>query len=344
MDCMVTIGIPLYNAEGVIRRTVESALAQTFGSIEILVVDDCGTDGSVAVVRDMQESHPRGSAIRIVSQPKNMGVGPARNRIIDEAHGRYLYFMDSDDLIVPETISILYDNMVRHDAEIVFGSYLKIGTDGAEGSREEYVYPETVLTEADGLASFAFRRYGGIQASVCNYLVDLHFLRGTGLRFIEASFWEDMVFTHTLTTYVSRAVLLPTVTYHYICHDNSLSNYQKRNRIERDEVLGNVATIDWLKGQTPRLAGKRYLGNWCACIMMTDFYMVCNALKNINLITPPLTRADYKAIMRHPLRLAEILALKSSRMKNILFYALGRLPAALSVWIIRQAGRRKGLV
>ncbi|MBP3511751.1 MAG: glycosyltransferase family 2 protein [Prevotella sp.] len=344
MDCEVTIGIPLYNAAGFIRRTLESALAQTFDSIEVLVVDDCGTDGSADIVREMQTGHPRGGIIRIVRQPENMGVGPARNRIIDEARGRYLYFMDSDDLIVPETISLLYNNVLRHDAEIAFGSYLKAGTDGACSIREEFVYPELVLAGPDALASFAFRKYGGIQAAVWNYLVRLDFLRGTGLRFINANYWEDMVFTYALTTYVSRAVLLPAVTYHYICRDNSLSNYQRRRLIEKSEVLRNVNTIDWLKGQTPRLAGKPYLGNWCANIMMTDFYIVCNALKNRALISPAMTPADYKAVMCHPLTLRAILALRCSRLKNILLYALGRLPASLSVWIIRQMGRRKGLV
>ena len=87
----VTIGIPVYNAEKYIRLAMDSALAQTFNDIEFLVIDDCGTDSSVDIVREYQQTHPRGKDIRIVRQPQNGGLGRARNRIIDEAQGIYLY-------------------------------------------------------------------------------------------------------------------------------------------------------------------------------------------------------------------------------------------------------------
>jgi len=74
----VTIGIPVYNAERYIRLTMDSVLAQTFESIEFLVLDDCGTDASMDIVRQYQQSHPRGHDIRIVQQPQNGGIGRAR--------------------------------------------------------------------------------------------------------------------------------------------------------------------------------------------------------------------------------------------------------------------------
>ena len=308
----MTIGIPLYNAERFIGRTLETALTQTFGSIEILVVDDCGTDGSVETVRQMQSTHPRGSCIRIVSQPRNMGVGPARNRIIDEARGRYLYFMDSDDTIVPGTIALLYDNMKKHDAEVVFGSYEKIEDYGTERRSEVCGYPRMELFGDDIPAGFAFRKYGGIQASAWNYLVAV-----------------DM---------------LPDVTYHYICRLNSLSNYQKRERISRTEVLDNVRTIDRLKEQTPRLRDKPYLGNWCYNVVMTDFYIVCNVLKNRNVIHPRITSAALRSFMRHPLTFGRILRLRKAMTANLFLYSLGKLPAPLFVWMVGLLGRRKGLV
>lgn len=344
MEYEVTIGIPLYNAERFIGRTLETALTQTFGSIEILVVDDCGTDASVATVRQMQSTHPRGSCIRIVSQPRNMGVGPARNRIIDEARGRYLYFMDSDDTIVPGAIALLYDNMKKHDAEVVFGSYEKIEDYGTERRSEVCGYPRMELFGDDIPAGFAFRKYGGIQASAWNYLVAVDILRRNGLRFIESKYWEDMVFTYTLMTYVTRAVLLPDVTYHYICRLNSLSNYQKRERISCTEVLDNVRTIDRLKEQTPRLRDKPYLGNWCYNVVMTDFYIVCNVLKNRNVIHPRITSAALRSFMRHPLTFGRILRLRKAMTANLFLYSLGKLPAPLFVWIVGLIGRRKGLV
>lgn len=351
MEYEVTIGIPLYNAERFIRPTLESALAQTFPSIEFLIVDDCGTDGSAEIVKDMQTGHPRGNDILLVRQPRNMGVGPARNRIIDEARGRYLYFMDADDLIAPETISLLHENVTRHAAEIAFGSYEKViykpsgDNDGASGEKELYSYPTAVLSGEGCLAEFAFRKYGGIQAAVWNWLVDLSFLRATGHRFIDASYWEDMVFTYTLTTFVSRAVLLPDVTYSYMCREDSLSNYQRRDLIAKSEVTANVATVDVLKCVArDRLMGRPYLGNWCYNVMMTDFYIICNAIRNRDIIRPAVTPSELRSFMSHPLRLGEILRLGRLRGKNLFLYTLGKLPAGLSVWIIGFLGRRKGLI
>ena len=60
MGYEVTIGIPVYNVEKYIRLTMDSALAQTFESIEFLVLDDCGSDSSMDIVREYQQTHPRG--------------------------------------------------------------------------------------------------------------------------------------------------------------------------------------------------------------------------------------------------------------------------------------------
>ena len=91
MEYEVTIGIPVYNVEKYIRESLDSALAQTYPNIEFLICDDCGTDSSIAIVEEYQNSHPRGKDIRIVQQPRNMGLGCARNRMIAEAKGKYIF-------------------------------------------------------------------------------------------------------------------------------------------------------------------------------------------------------------------------------------------------------------
>ena len=124
MEYEVTIGIPVYNVEEYIRSTLESALAQTFSSIEILICDDCATDGSVDIIRSYQQTHPRGRDIRILHHSRNMGVGPSRNRLIQEARGHYLFFMDADDLIETDTIETLMTAMEEQQADVVYGSYI----------------------------------------------------------------------------------------------------------------------------------------------------------------------------------------------------------------------------
>lgn len=331
----VTIGIPVYNAEQFLRQTMDSALAQTYQSIEFLLVDDGGSDGSVALLRELQATHPRGADLRIVSQPRNMGVSAARNRIIDEARGRFLYFMDSDDTIEPHTIALLMEHQRRTEADVVFGSYEKIEVYNGGARADACIYPRCDFLGDDQLASFAYRKYGGIQASACNYLVSLDLLRSTGLRFIDTNYWEDMAFTFDLVTYARRAVLLPDVTYHYLCRLDSLSNYQQRTVISKAEVERNMATVAHMKRPWQRLQDKPYLPNRYYNAVMTDFYVVCNILKNRHVIQPAFTARELKAAMRHPASLSAILGFRQARTKNLLLWMLGRLPAQVMVLAVK---------
>ena len=100
----VTIGMPVFRSEPYIRQALESALAQTYPSIEFLIVDDCGDDGSMEIVSELCKSHSRGTDIRILTHTLNEGVSASRNHLIDEAKGDYLYFMDSDDVIAENAV------------------------------------------------------------------------------------------------------------------------------------------------------------------------------------------------------------------------------------------------
>lgn len=328
----VTIGIPVYQAEKYLSRSLESALAQTYPSIEFLILDDGSTDGSLAIVEIFQKTHPRGAAIRLISHDHNLGVSVARNRIIEEASGTYLYFMDSDDVIAENSIALLMDNIQRYEVEIAFGSYEKIGTDG---EREVYQYPELQLLGEDQLASFAYRKYAGIQASACNYLVKTSLLQDHHLRFIDTDYWEDLVFTFDLVTLVSRAVLLSDITYSYLCHEDSLSRYQSRNQIPKEEILRNARTVDHLRETSSILYNKVYFPNRCYIIVMTGFYMACHVLKRRQNITPSISDDEIKAMLAHPATFRQICHFRQFRWKNLALYLIGRLPARLCVMVIR---------
>ena len=334
----VTIGIPVYQAEKYLSRSLESAMAQSYSSIEFLLVDDGSTDGSLAIVQDYQKNHSRGAAIRLISHEHNLGVSAARNCIIEEASGTYLYFMDSDDVIAENTITLLMDNIQRYEAEIAFGSYEKIGTDG---KREVYQYPELQLLGEDQLASFAYRKYAGIQASACNYLVKTSLLRDHHHCFIDTDYWEDFVFTFDLVTLVLKAVLLPDITYSYLCHEDSLSRYQQRNIIPKEEILRNVRTVDHLRETSSILYNKVYFPNRCYNIVMTGFYMALHVLKRRQTITPFISDDEIRAMLGHPANFRQICCFRQYRWKNLALYLIGKLPAGLCIMVIRCIGRIK---
>ena len=337
----VTIGIPVYNAELYIRRALNSVLSQSYSSIEFLIVDDGGTDASIAIIQEIKLVHPRGESIRIITHSQNQGVSTSRNHIIREAQGDYLFFMDSDDVIAENAISLLMQNARKYDAEIVFGSYEKLEI---SGKRIVYQYPSLQLFGEDKMATFAYREYAGVQASACNYLVKTSVLREHSHRFIDTSYWEDLVFTFDLVTFIKRAILLPDITYLYICRKNSLSHYQQRDKISKEEVMRNIQSIEHLKKTSSVIYNKVYFPNRCYNIMMTDFYIACNILKRRNDIQPAILNIEIKDIMQHPATLVQICQFKHARMKNVLLYIVGKMPSSLCVTTIWCLGKLKKLV
>lgn len=341
MEYDVTIGIPFYRSVDTIGQTLESALSQTYESIEFLLIDDAGKDGSLAIVQRLKQHHSRGQDVRIISHEHNMGVAASRNEIIDEAKGEFLYFLDSDDVIEKNTISLLINQAHEHDAEMVFGSYEKIELDGR---KTIYQYPFIKFAESDQLAAFAYRQYGGIQASACNYIVKTSLLRKNRHRFLNSNYWEDLVFTFDLVTFVSRAVLLPDVTYSYRCRPDSLSHYQQRENISKEEIMQTVQTIDHLKNCSPDIISKSYYPNRCFLVALTDFYIACRILKLGNRIVPKVLNSEIKQIMKHPATIRQICSFRQSKVKNLFMCLIGKLPAFFCVFIVWCLGKAKKLI
>ena len=333
----VTIGIPVFNTVDYIQRSIESALNQSYSSIEFLIIDDGGSDGSIDIVERLQAEHHRGNDIRIIKHEHNRGVASARNRIIDEASGDYLYFMDSDDVIVENTIELMMQQVRQYDAEIVFGSYERIEITGEKTTCQ---YPAIQLLGEDKLAVYAYRKYGGIEATACNSLIKTSLLREKHHRFIDTDYWEDFVFTFDLVTMIKRAVLLPDITYSYLCREASLSNYKHRDQISKDEIMRNVHTIEHMKQTSSLLCNKVYFPNRCFNIMMTDFYMACTILRRRKDIVPPFSNMEIKAILFYPVTFRQIYHFRQSRLKIFALFLLSKLPSTLcvaAIWMICKA-------
>lgn len=336
----VTVGIPVYQSVDYIQDTMNSALNQSFSDIEFLIVDDYGHDGTMDVISRFQTSHPRGKDIRILVNEKNKGVSYSRNRIVDEARGRFLYFMDSDDTIEPNTIQILYDAIIQHHVQVAYGSYEII--DGIGNSPQEcYQKDALVLRGEDELAMYAFKNNHIFHVSVCNHLINLEFLRQSNIRFIDASYWEDMVYTTELVTKIKSAVLLPDITYHYLRRQDSLSHYQDRISYEKSEIQKNASILKRLKNKCIALRGKSYLPYLCYNLEMNSFYMVCHIIQKNDRIVPNFTYGEMRMILQHPITLKDILLFQERIVPNLLFRLIGHLPIFLFIPFIRLIGKLK---
>lgn len=127
IDGLVSVIIPMYNAEKYIKRAIDSVLHQTYYDYEILVIDDCSKDQSVRIVKELAQKDSR---IKYYRQDKNLGAAKARNRGMTEAKGRYIAFLDSDDIWVKEKLKKQIAQMKKSGASFVFTAYDMINSHG----------------------------------------------------------------------------------------------------------------------------------------------------------------------------------------------------------------------
>lgn len=120
IDGLVSVVIPMYNSGKYITPTIQSVLCQTYNNLEVIVVDDCSKDNSIEVVEGLAKDDAR---IRCISQEKNGGAAVARNRGIKEAKGRYIAFLDSDDLWTPDKIEKQLVLMKEKNAVFAYCAY-----------------------------------------------------------------------------------------------------------------------------------------------------------------------------------------------------------------------------
>jgi len=343
MAYKVTIGIPVYNVEKYIAQTIESVLSQTFDSIEFLFCDDCGTDVSMEIVKQYQQNHPRGKDIFIVRQPHNKGLGEARNRMLSVAKGRFIYFMDSDDTINPNTIELLYKKAMEYDADIVYGSMRKVLL--YDNNKEILInHPNLVFLKKDEFAYYAFGSYGAMPASTCNFLIKLDVYKQNNLKYQPINYWEDFTFTMDLPAYVNRVVLLSDVTYNYLCRSDSMSNYMKRTHIDKEEILATMRALNRLKNRSETLSNRTYFPQRMWKLMMTCFYVVCSVLRNEKIISPSFNNKELRDFMRYPVSFADILSFRMWKIRHLVLYLLGSLPSVSSVALMKLIGKYKGLV
>lgn len=101
MQPMVSVIMPVYNAERYLTEAVESILRQTFRDFELIVIDDCSTDSSLAMMKSFAEGDER---VRLLENAQNLGITPTLNRGIQAARGKYIARMDADDVSLPDRL------------------------------------------------------------------------------------------------------------------------------------------------------------------------------------------------------------------------------------------------
>ena len=125
---LVSIITPLYNSEKFIAETIESVLAQTYKNWEMIIVNDCSKDNGASIVEKYVGKDKR---IKLFNNERNMGVSFTRNRAIDLAQGKYIAFLDSDDLWHKEKLKKQIGMMEEKNISLSYTAYTKINENGS---------------------------------------------------------------------------------------------------------------------------------------------------------------------------------------------------------------------
>ena len=128
---LVSIVMPSYNTEKYILASIKSVQEQTYKKWELIIVDDCSTDNTLEIVKKHIEE-TKESRIRLLSNEKNSGAAISRNYALREAKGRWIAFLDSDDLWEPDKLEKQLRFMVEHNYRFSYTGYQEIDNYGKE--------------------------------------------------------------------------------------------------------------------------------------------------------------------------------------------------------------------
>lgn len=178
----VSVIIPCYNQRRYLPDAVGSLEAQTFADWECIIIDDGSTDDTAEVARSLTNEDPR---LRYIHQP-NSGVSRARNHGLDEARGRYIQFLDADDMLAPEKLALQLEALSSAGGlALAYCDYTYCAEDG-KPIRDHICYRSPVLDAEDPLRDIALGWETKLCIPIQCFLLDARFFAEHGLRFDES--------------------------------------------------------------------------------------------------------------------------------------------------------------
>lgn len=260
---MISIIIPVYNAEKYLRKCMESVCRQTYADIEIIVVDDGSTDGSLAVLQECGRMDER---IKIFTQ-ENSGQGAARNKGIAAAGGEYISFVDADDWLEEDEIETLYQSIVQNQADIAVCNLFRtcIDEECIATTLEELF--EGVICDSDDNYVFNISSYP------VGKLYKRELFASNGFAFPE-HFYEDVAAIPILFAKAKRISFVKEAKYYYRNHSGS--TVYALDRI-RDRVTCLYSLVDIFKKNQCYEKYRHELGEYLVKRIATNVRMMKSA-------------------------------------------------------------------
>lgn len=232
----VSVIIPMYNVEKYLYRSVRSLYSQDLKDIELIFVDDCSRDETLNVLSNLlQEYNREDITVRILCHETNQGVAVARNTAIEVVSGEYIYYVDADDYIEPDTLSTLYHTAEDNKADVVGCDWFLT----FEKNERKIYQPEV----KDGEEAFKKMAKGAMRWNLWMFLVKTTIYRENGLTFIPSmNMGEDMMLMMKAVLLAKRMVMVRRCFYHYV--QSNPQSLTKKFEVALRQIGANIDSIE----------------------------------------------------------------------------------------------------
>ena len=237
---MISVVVPIYNVEKYLERCIQSIVTQTYRNLEIILVDDGSSDRCPLICDEWAERDDR---VKVIHK-ENAGLGFARNTGIENAHGEYICFFDSDDYVENNVIEQCYIAAKRENADMVCFGNDNVAANG-EVLRKRIPTPPQSLFVGNEIRERLIPRLIAYDASTgenwnlsmsaCFELISMNVIEKAKWRFVSEReiISEDFYSIFELYQHINRVFFLPKVFYHYTVNLRSLSRSYRSDRYRR---------------------------------------------------------------------------------------------------------------
>lgn len=224
---LVSVIIPVYNVEAYLTECIDSVLAQTYPDMEIILVDDGSTDASGKICDSYENQDSR---ITVIHQ-ENRGLSEARNTGLDRAKGEYIYFLDSDDWILPETLELLTEKAETDSANVVFFDARSFEDEQPDKViQQNYMRKHNYETDTGLAVLKQLQENKDYHSAVPLLFIRKSVLDNMGLRFEPGILYEDMIFTYALFCKAGRVAYVNQSFYQRRYRSNSIMTSKKTEK------------------------------------------------------------------------------------------------------------------
>lgn len=238
---LVSIIIPIYNSGAFIENTIESVLSQTYQNIEVICIDDCSTDDSLSICKELEKKDSR---IIVLKTATNSGQIVARNLGLKKSNGDFFTFVDSDDTIDGRMIETLVDIATNQNAKLVISSFNVIYETKKESN---YSLVDSGFYKTDVFLNFILTKLSwNILSCIGGKLYSSELLLDSDIKFLDKyKFNEDCGFSLTVLSVIDEVYFLNLAFYNYLIRPkNSTMSSYRENMLETNlnvvRLLGSL--------------------------------------------------------------------------------------------------------